>query len=188
MNIMAQSVCQRAFCLLEIRIERPWFKSCIQQRKTTCLLSIPKSLACARASQFTATHTHTHTYIYMYIYIYLYIYIYIYRQSQVRKPTSCEFEWAACSLIIGTGYWVQVLAWSSMVQSVCQWAFSLMKICFQRPWILHFAEEGNLSPGDSKIACLYQSTKINNNRHGDILYIQQRSWTIVLYEYLASGS
>ena len=35
-------------CMLEIRFQRPWFKSCIQQRKTTCLLSW-KSLACARA-------------------------------------------------------------------------------------------------------------------------------------------
>ena len=33
-----------------------WFESCIQQRKTTCLLSIKKSLACARASKLTTTN------------------------------------------------------------------------------------------------------------------------------------
>ena len=47
---IAQSVCQRAFRLLEIR-----FESCIQQRNTTCLLSIRKSLACAKASELTPT-------------------------------------------------------------------------------------------------------------------------------------
>ena len=32
------------------------FESCIQQRKTTCLLSIRKSLACARAAKLTTTN------------------------------------------------------------------------------------------------------------------------------------
>ena len=50
------------FSLLEIRLKRPsGFESCIQQRKTTGLLSIRKSLACARASKFTTTK---HIYIY----------------------------------------------------------------------------------------------------------------------------
>ena len=40
-------------CLLEIRFQRPWFKSRIQQRKTACFLSTWKSLACARASKLT---------------------------------------------------------------------------------------------------------------------------------------
>ena len=31
--------------------------------------------------------------------------------------------------------------------------------------ILHSAEEDNLSPFDSKISCLCQSIKINNNKH-----------------------
>ena len=54
---IAQSVCQRAFSLLEIQFQRPsGFESCIQQRKTTCLLSIRKSLACARASKLTTTN------------------------------------------------------------------------------------------------------------------------------------
>ena len=55
---IAQSVCQQAFSLLEIGFQRPsGFESCIQQRKTTCLLSIRKSLACARASKLTTTNT-----------------------------------------------------------------------------------------------------------------------------------
>ena len=55
---LAQSVCQRAFSLLDIRLQSPYgFESCIQQRKTTCLLSIRKSLACARASKLITTNT-----------------------------------------------------------------------------------------------------------------------------------
>ena len=43
--------------LLKIGIQRPsGFESCIQQRKTTCLLSIRKSLASARASKLTTTN------------------------------------------------------------------------------------------------------------------------------------
>ena len=54
---IAQSVCQQAFSLLEIGFQRPsGFESCIRQRKTTCLQSIRKSLACARASKLTTTN------------------------------------------------------------------------------------------------------------------------------------
>ena len=73
---IAQSVCQQAFSLLKIGFQRPsGFESCIQQRKTTCLLSIRKSLACARASKLTTTN------IYICIYVYIYIYIYIYTRD-----------------------------------------------------------------------------------------------------------
>ena len=34
----------------------------------------------------------------------------VYRQSQVRKPTGSEVEWAECLLIIGTGCRVQVFS------------------------------------------------------------------------------
>ena len=77
-------------------------------------------------------------------------------------------KWAECSLIIGTSYRAKVFAWSSTAQSVCEWAFSLLVIWCLR--LLSFesciqsAEETNLSPFDSKIACLYQSIKINNNK------------------------
>ena len=55
---LAQSVCEWAFSLLENRcLETYRFESCIQQRKTTCLLSIRISIACARASKFTTTNT-----------------------------------------------------------------------------------------------------------------------------------
>ena len=59
---------------------------------------------------------------------------YVYRQSQVWTPNGSGVRWAECLLIIGTGCRVQViLAWSSIAQSVCQQAFSLLKIGFQRP-------------------------------------------------------
>ena len=49
---IAQSACEWAFGPLAIWCLRlPKFESCIQQRQTTCLLSIWKSLACARASK-----------------------------------------------------------------------------------------------------------------------------------------
>ena len=60
---IAQSICQRAFSLLEIWFQRPWFESCISQRKTTSLLSIRKSLACARASKLTTTNIYIHLFI-----------------------------------------------------------------------------------------------------------------------------
>ena len=48
------------------------------------------------------------------------------RQSQGRKPIGSEVKLDECSFIIGTGLWVQDNAWSSIAQSVCEWAFSLM--------------------------------------------------------------
>ena len=92
----------------------------------------------------------------------------IYLQSQVRKSTGSRVERAECSLIIGTGCRVQLfLAWSSLAQSVCQRAFSLLAIWCLRPWvwILHSTKEDNLSRFDSNIACLCQSTEINNTKH-----------------------
>ena len=65
---------------------------------------------------------------------------------------------------------IHIVYWSLIAQSVCQRAFSLLAIWCLRPWvrILHLAEEheeDNLSPFDSKIACLCQSIEINNNKH-----------------------
>ena len=65
---IAQSVCQRAFSLLAIWCLGPGFESCIQQRKTTCLLSIQISLARARASKLTTTNMYTYMYIHTYIF------------------------------------------------------------------------------------------------------------------------
>ena len=81
--------------------------------------------------------------------------------------TDSGAKWAECSLIIGTGCRVQVLAWSSVTQSVCQRAFSLLaNWCLgSRVQILHSAEEHNLSPFDLNIACLCQSIEINNNKY-----------------------
>ena len=59
------------------------------------------------------------------------------------------------------------LAWSSIAQSVCQRAFSLLaNWCLgSRVQILLSAEEHNLSPFDLNIAGLCQSIEINNNKH-----------------------
>ena len=106
-------------------------------------------------------------YVHIYIYMYVYVYVCLYRQSQVRKPTGSEVELAECLLIIGTDCRVQVFAWSSIAQSVCQQAFSLLANMCLRPWvrILHSAAEDSLSPFDSNIACLCQSIEINNNKY-----------------------
>ena len=76
-------------------------------------------------------------------------------------------KWAECSLIIGRAVEFKFLAWFSIAQSVCQRAFSLLAIWCLRPrvQILHSAEEHNLSPFDSNIACLCQSIEINNNKY-----------------------
>ena len=81
--------------------------------------------------------------------------------------TDSGVKLAECSLILGMGCRVQVLAWSSVTQSVCQRAFSLLAIwCLgSRVQILHSAEERNLSPFDLNIACLCQSIEINNNKY-----------------------
>ena len=112
---IAQSVCQQAFGLLANRCLRPsGFESCLQQRKTTCLLSIRISLACARASKLTTTN--------MYI-------------ARAR----CE-----CQMAVGSGglnacwSWgraveFKFLAWSSIAQSVCQQAFGLLANRCLRP-------------------------------------------------------
>ena len=42
----------------ELVFETSQLRSCIQQRKTTCLLSIRKSLECVRASKLTTTNMH----------------------------------------------------------------------------------------------------------------------------------
>ena len=93
---------------------------------------------------------------------------YVYRQSQVRMPNGSGVRWAECLLIIGTGCRVQVFSLildssvglSAGIQSAEDWVS-------ETPWvrILLSAEEDNLSPFDSKIACLCQSIEINNNKY-----------------------
>ena len=100
-------------------------------------------------------------YMYMYVCVCVCIYVCVYTYM-----SGSEVEWAECLLIIGTGCRV-FLAWSSIAQSVCQQAFSLLANRCLRPLvpILHSAEEDCLSPFDSNIACLCQSIEINNNKH-----------------------
>ena len=64
-------------------------------------------------------------------------------------------------------------AWASRVKCPARFVSHLHEICLLaiwclRPWwvrILSSAEEDNLSPFDSNIACLCQSIEINNNKH-----------------------
>ena len=94
---------------------------------------------------------------------------YVYRQSQVRMSNGSGVRWAECLLIIGTGCRVQVffslildssVGLSAGIQSAEDWVS-------ETPWVLILlsAEEDNLSPFDSKIACLCQSIEINNNKY-----------------------
>ena len=148
---IAQSVCQRAFSLLAIWCLRPWWIRILPSAEDDNLSPLDSNIACLCQSIEIDYNKH------------------VYRQSQVRMPNGCGVEWAECSLIIGTGCRVKVfLAWSSIAQSVCQRAFSLLAIWCLRPWwvrILPSAEDDNLSPLDSNIACLCQSIEIDNNKH-----------------------
>ena len=93
---------------------------------------------------------------------------YVYRQSQVRMPNGSGVGWVECLLIIGTGCRVQVFSLildssvglSASIQSAGDWASDTLWVR-----ILHSAEEDNLSPFDSNIACLCQSIDINNNKY-----------------------
>ena len=83
----------------------------------------------------------------------------------IQKPTSSGVEWAECSLIIGTGYWVQGFS-LLLNSSVSLWvgiqsAVELVSETSQLR-ILHSPEEDNLSPFGLKVACLCQSIEINN--------------------------
>ena len=83
----------------------------------------------------------------------------MYIASQGWTNSGSEVKWAECSLIIGTGCWAQVFAWSSIAQSVQVWvdiqtAGDLVsQTCNVR--ILHSAKE---------ITSLCQST-IKNRKH-----------------------
>ena len=72
------------------------------------------------------------------------------------------------------------LAWSSIAQSVCQHAFSLLEIRFQKPWvrILYSAEEDNLSPFDSTLLPCYQRIRINTNKHVCMTVCALNKWLI----------
>ena len=91
---------------------------------------------------------------------------YVYRQSQVQMPNGSGVRWAACLLIIGAGCRVQVF--SLILDSSVRLSAGIQSaghFVSETHWvrILHSAEEDNLSPFDSKIACLCQSIEIKNN-------------------------
>ena len=75
----------------------------LQQRKTTCLLSIRISLACARASKLTTTNM----YVCMYVCMHACMHVCMYAECSLCMHV-CMY--AECSLIIGTGSRVQVFS------------------------------------------------------------------------------
>ena len=145
---IAQSVCQRAFSLLVIWCLGPRVQI-LHSAEEHNLSPFDLNIACLCQSIEVNNNK------------------YVYRQIQARKSTDSGAKWAECSLTIGTGCRVQVFAWSSIAQSVCQRAFSLLAIWCLAPrvQILHSAEENNLSPFYLNIACLCQSIDINNNKY-----------------------
>ena len=88
---VAQSVCQRAFSLLAIWCLRPRVQI-LHSAEEDNLSPFDLNIACLYQSIEINNNKH------------------VYRQSQVRKPTGSEVKWAECSLIIGTGCWVQVFS------------------------------------------------------------------------------
>ena len=111
---IAQWVCQQAITLLANRCLRPWVRILYSAEENN-LSPFDSNIACLCQSIDINNNKH------------------VYRQNQVRKPTGSEVQWAECLLIIGTGCRVQVFAWSSIAQSVCQQAFSLLANRCLRP-------------------------------------------------------
>ena len=82
-----------------------------------------------------------------------------------KAKNGSEVKWAECSLLIGTGCWVQVFS-LILDGSVGLWV-GIQSAGDKVPWdfqvrILLSAEEDYLSPLDSNIAFLCQSIEINN--------------------------
>ena len=86
---IAQSVCQPAFSLLANMYQRPWVWILHSAEKGN-LSPFDSNITFLRQSIEINNNKH------------------VCRKSQVWKPTSNEFEWAECFLIIGTGCRVQV--------------------------------------------------------------------------------
>ena len=94
-----------------------------------------------------------------------------------------EVQWAECSLIIGMDCRVQVF--SLILDSLVGLSAGIQSAGDSVPetlWfrILHTAEEDNLSPFNSKIACLCQSIEINSNT-----YVCMYMYIYIIYIYMA---
>ena len=76
-----------------------------------------------------------------------------------RKPTGSGVEWAECSLTIRTGCRIHV--YSLVLES----SVGLSAGIQSAGDLVHSAEEDNLSPFHSNIACTCQSIQINNSIH-----------------------
>ena len=129
---IAQSVCQQAFSLPKIGFQRPLgFESCSQQRKTTCLLSIRKSLACARASKLTTTNI----YVYMCAYIcvmcmYTYMFMYIYASLGFNESNTSDSQNSAAII----EYTARARRQRTMHRDLTRDAPRLMAVKIGEPW------------------------------------------------------
>ena len=96
---------------------------------------------CVCVYVYVYVHVHVHAYAYTYVYVYVYVYVW-----------AVEFKFFSLILDSSVGL-------SAGIQSAEDWV--------SEDWvrILLSAEEDNLSPFDSKIACLCQSIEINNNKY-----------------------
>ena len=110
---MAQSVCQRALSLLEIRFLTPWVRILLSGEEDNLP---PFDLKIACLCQSIDINNNNHEYC----------------QSQVPKVTGSGVEWAEFTLIMGKGYWVFSLIFhcsvtlSASIQSVGD------KLCIQQ--------------------------------------------------------
>ena len=146
--MIAQSVCQQAFVFLANRRLRPWVRI-LHSTEEDNVSPFNSNIACLCHSIEINNNKH------------------VYRQSQVRKPTGSEVEWAECFLIIRTGCRVQVFSMildssvrlSAGIQSAGEWVSATLG---SNP---AFNRVRQLVPFDSNIACLCQSTEIYNNKH-----------------------
>ena len=83
------------------------------------------------------------------------------RLSKNKIPLKIRRSWDHLIFIMG----IPILLRQYLYIETAPHIFSLLAIWCLRPWrvqILHSAEEDNLSPFDSNIACLCQSIEINN--------------------------
>ena len=106
------------------------------------------------------------------------------RLSKNKIPLNIRRSWDHLIFIMG----IPILLRQYLYIETAPHIFSLLAILCLRPWrvrILHSAEEDNLSPFDSNIACLCQSIEINNNKQILKVFISSfpRCYIVALYSH-----
>ena len=101
----------------------------------------------------------------------------VYRQSQVRKPHGSEVMWAECSLIIGTGCWVEVF--SLILDSSIGLRECIQSAGEQVSWdfqvrILHSAEEVEIDTCAFQTGC--QLTSAASGMSLELCFLTHFQW------------